>query len=63
MFPADVHTSKIIPEASSNVWWFTINDTNITYNLRRLGTDRFFSVRFDLSKPIEIPEAPWGTTD
>lgn len=63
IFPADTHTSQIIPEASSNVWWFTIDDTSITYNLRRIGTDRFFSVRFDLSKPIETPEAPWGTTD
>jgi len=59
MFPADAHTSSIIPAASTNIWWFTIDDTSFTYNLRRIGTDRFFSVRFDLSKAIETPEAPW----
>ncbi|REG87558.1 hypothetical protein [Winogradskyella sediminis] len=63
MFPADVHTSSIIPAASSNVWWFTIDDTSFTYNLRRIGTDRLFSVRFDITKTIETPEAPWGIED
>tara|TARA_R110002073_G_scaffold57778_4_gene146768 strand:- start:191424 stop:191990 length:567 start_codon:yes stop_codon:yes gene_type:complete len=63
MFPSDVHTSQIIPAASSNIWWFTIDDTSLTYNLRRIGTDRFFSVRFDLSNAIETPEAPWGTKE
>lgn len=63
IFPADTHTSEIIPEASSNVWWFTIDDKSFTYNLRRIGTDRLFSVRFNLTTPIKTPEAPWGTTD
>lgn len=63
MFPADAHTTSIIPAASTNVWWFTIDDTSFTYNLRRIGTGRFFSVRFDLSKTIETPGAPWGTKD
>lgn len=61
MFPADAHTAKILPAASSNVWWFTINETSFTYNLRRVGSDRLFSVSFDLTKPIKTPEAPWGT--
>ncbi len=63
MFPADPHTAQILPPASSNIWWFTIDDTSFTYNLRRIGSDRLFSVRFDLSKPIAVPEAPWGTMD
>ena len=63
IFPADAHTASILPAASANVWWFTINETNITYNLRRIGSDRFFSVSFDLGKTIETPEAPWGFTD
>ena len=63
MFPADVHTSNILPAASTNILWFTIYDTSLTYNLRRIGSDRFFSVKFDLTTAIETPKAPWGTTD
>lgn len=60
VFPADAHTSKILPAASTNIWWITIDDTSFTYNLRRIGTDRLFTVRFDLTKEIETPDAPWG---
>ncbi|WP_405576581.1 hypothetical protein [Winogradskyella sp. Asnod2-B02-A] len=63
MFPADAHTAKILPAASTNIWWFTIDDTSLTYNLRRLGSDRLFTVRFDLTKTIETPDAPWGSED
>ncbi|WP_179338305.1 hypothetical protein [Winogradskyella ludwigii] len=63
MFPADAHTSEILPAASTNIWWFTIDETSLTYNLRRLGTDRLFAVHFDLTKTIETPDAPWGSED
>ncbi|EGV43944.1 hypothetical protein BZARG_2342 [Bizionia argentinensis JUB59] len=63
MFPADAHTAQIIAAASTNIWWFTIDETSFTYNLRRIGSDRLFSVSFDLTKTIKTPEAPWGTTD
>jgi hypothetical protein len=63
VFPADEHTSDILPAASTNIWWITIDDTSFTYNLRRIGTDRLFTVRFDLTKTIETPDAPWGTED
>ncbi|WP_432410681.1 hypothetical protein [Rasiella sp. SM2506] len=59
-FPADPHTQKLIPEAATNVWWITLNDTTFTYNLRRLGTERVFKVVMNLTTPIETPEAPWG---
>lgn len=62
-FPADPHTQALIPEAATNVWWITLNDTTFTYNLRRLGTDRVFKVVMDLTTPIETPEAPWGWED
>ncbi len=62
-FPADQETSSLIPYASNNVWWITINKTSFTYNLRRIGTDRFFSVEFDLTKEIKTPSAPWGSKD
>ncbi|SDX14834.1 hypothetical protein [Aequorivita viscosa] len=63
MFPADAHTASILPAASTNIWWFTIDETSFTYNLRRVGSDRLFSVKFDLTKTIETPSAPWGTVD
>ncbi|MDD3771452.1 MAG: hypothetical protein RBT46_06515 [Weeksellaceae bacterium] len=38
----------------------TLDKTSFTYNLRRIGSDRQFSVKFDLTKPIEFNEKPWG---
>jgi hypothetical protein len=63
IFPADEETKLLIPKASTNVWWITLNDAEFTYNLRRLGTPRVFKVAFDLSKTIENPSAPWGWKD
>ena len=59
-FPADEFTAELIPAAASNVWWIEIEDgKTFTYNLRRLGTDRYFSIQFDLTTEIETPPAPW----
>lgn len=63
MFPADEHTTKMLPKAATNLWWFTIDAESFTYNLRRIGNDRLFTVRFDLTKKIETPGAPWGTKE
>lgn len=60
IFPADDETAKMLPAAVSNIWWIDVDNMSFTYNLRRVGTDRFFSIRFDLTKTIETPEAPWG---
>lgn len=60
MFPADEETLELIPAASTNVWWITLKDSVYTYNLRRLGTDREFTVSFDLRKEVPIPEPSWG---
>lgn len=59
-FPADDFTADLIPAAASNVWWIEIEEgKSFTYNLRRIGTDRYFSIRFDLTREIETPPAPW----
>lgn len=59
-FPADNFTAELIPAAASNVWWIEIEEgKSFTYNLRRLGTDRYFSIQFDLTTEIETPPAPW----
>jgi len=63
IFPADEETKNLIPAASTNVWWITLNDKEFTYNLRRLGTPRVFKVAFDLTNEIETPPAPWGWKD
>ena len=62
-FPADPETAARIPYASANVWWITLSEEHYTYNLRRVGTNRLFSVVFDLSNPIPAPPAPWGWED
>jgi|SRR5690554_546255 hypothetical protein len=62
-FPADQFTSNLLPLASTNVWWITLNEEVITYNLKRVGSDRLFTVAFDLSKEVPTPDAPWGEKD
>ncbi|MFV8368997.1 hypothetical protein [Flavobacterium sp. LB2R40] len=59
-FPADQETGTLIPSASANVWWITLDETSFTYNLRRIGSDRLFTVKFDLTKTVPTPSAPWG---
>jgi len=62
-FPADQFTAELLPAAVGNVWWITLGDDSFTYNLRRLGSETLFTVKFDLTKPIDVPEAPWGWVD
>ncbi len=60
-FPADDATTKLLPAAGGNVWWIELQPGKFfTYNLRRMGSDRLFSIRFDLSKTVVTPPAPWG---
>ena len=63
MFPADEETANRISYASTNLWWITLDDKTYTYNLRRIGSDRLFTVIFDLTKPVDFNEKPWGWKD
>lgn len=63
VFPADPFTAELLPEAATNVWWITLDDQEFTYNLKRIGTDRIFTVAFDLNNTVNTPEAPWGWED
>ena len=64
MFPADQETVNTIPAAATNVWWIDlVPGEHFTYNLRRMGSERFFSIKFDLKTPVRAPEAPWGWKD
>ena len=61
MFPADQETVDVLPAAAANVWWIdVVPGESFTYNLRRLGSERFFSIKFDLTKEVKTPAAPWG---
>jgi hypothetical protein len=61
VFAADQQTVNILPAAVGNVWWIeVVPGSYMTYNLRRVGTDRLFIVRFDLTKEVPAPAAPWG---
>lgn len=61
MFPADQQTVGVIAAAASNVWWIDlVAAESFSYNLRRVGTERYFSIKFDLKTPVQAPAAPWG---
>jgi hypothetical protein len=60
-FPADQETVGVVPAAAANVWWIDlVPGEYFTYNLRRMGTDRYFSIKFDLKTTVQTPAAPWG---
>lgn len=64
VFPADDATARILPAAAGNVWWIElVPGEYFTYNLRRLGSDRYFSIKFDLKTTVPAPKAPWGWVD
>lgn len=63
-FPADRQTTDMLAAAGGNVWWIElVPGKYFTYNLRRMGTDRLFSIRFDLGRTVAAPAAPWGWKD
>lgn len=59
-FPADDRTHQVILAAAGNVWWMEFtSDHHFRYHLRRLGTERYFCLSFDLSSSIPIPPTAW----
>ena len=64
MFPADQRTVNVISAAATNVWWVDlVPGEHFSYSLRRVGTDRYFSIKFDLGTETKAPPAPWGWKD
>lgn len=67
-FPADEQTVRVVappagnaPSVAANIWWIDlVPGEHFVYNLRRLGSDRLFSVKFDLKNTMAAPAAPWG---
>ena len=65
-FPADQYSKELfvenaIPQSVGNTWQMYIYPERFTYRLIRQG--REFRVDFDLTKPVEVPSAPWGYED
>ncbi len=61
-FAADAFTAQLIPAAATNIWTMLIEPGKVFgYGLRREAEGRRFRVEFDLTKPVEVPPAPWGS--
>lgn len=65
-FPADQYSKELfvqsgIPQSNGNTWQVFVYDEKFTYRMVREG--REFRVDFDLSKPIDVPAAPWGYSE
>jgi len=61
-FPADAFTAQLIPAAATNIWTVSIEPGKVFgYGLRREAEGRRFRVEFDLTKPVAVPPAPWGS--
>lgn len=64
VFPADTKTFEVLPAAAPNVWWIEMNPgEHFSYNLRRMGSERYFNIKFDTKTPVPAPLAPWGWKD
>ncbi len=62
-FAADSFTASLLPASRTNVWTVQITPARFVYELRREGTERRFRVEFDLTKPVAVPPAPWGSKE
>ena len=61
VFPADEETFNVIPAAAPNVWWIELVPGDyFAYNLRRMGSERYFSIKFDLKTVVAPYADPWG---
>jgi hypothetical protein len=64
IFPGDHVTTARLPTSWQNVWLMEIHPgERFVYHVRRVGTQRAFHAEFDLTSPVEAPDAPWGWED
>ena len=62
-FPADQYTANLLPAAATNIWTLRIDSgRTFTYALRREQSNRRFSAEFDLTRPVDAPPPPWGSS-
>ena len=65
-FPADQYSKELfvksgIPQSVTNVWQMFVYPETFSYRLIR--ESREFRVNFDLTKPVAVPQTPWGYDD
>lgn len=61
IFPADAHTSRILPERHDNFWFFDfVDEQTLQYGVHWPTAGHSVRFSFDLSSPVEPPPAPWG---
>ena len=63
-FPVDDESKQMFEAgdmavSTSNVWAIEVEPDRFLYELTR-PEGRLFQVEFDLTKPVELPPAPWG---
>ena len=59
-FSIDMFLQEGLDVSVVNIWAVEINNATYAYDLSR--PNRHFRVEFDVTKPVEIPAAPWGTS-
>ncbi|MFC4700216.1 hypothetical protein ACFO4O_08620 [Glaciecola siphonariae] len=62
-FPADQYSKELfvdmgLAQSVGNTWQVFVYENTFTYRLVREG--REFRVDFDLTKPVDLPQTPWG---
>ena len=67
-FPVDAYSVALferegLQQSTSNIWAMEIEPgKRFLYELAR-PSGRLFKVEFDLSQPVAVPPAPWGSQD
>ncbi len=57
-FSIDMFMKEGLDVSVVNIWAVEINNATFAYELSR--PNRHFRVEFDVTKPVELPPAPWG---
>lgn len=58
-FSIDMFLREGLDVSVVNIWAVEINNATYAYDLSR--PNRHFRVEFDVTKPVPVPPAPWGT--
>lgn len=58
-FSIDMFNREGLTASVTNIWALELSDEKFVYELKR--TNRHFRVEFDVTNPVDIPPAPWGS--
>ena len=58
-FSIDMFLREGLDVSVVNIWAVEINEATFAYELSR--PNRHFRVEFDVTQPVDLPPAPWGT--